>query len=83
MLPDDFQWRPHTSTPTLWLGDVRIANYSSEPGRPYTLAYKAIGLREYSGRSFTSEAAARAYVEAWAVKWLPRIRQVYRGHAAG
>lgn len=79
MIPDDFHWRPHMGNPTLWLGDVRIANYSSESGRPYTLAYKAIGLREYVGQSFTSEASARDYLERWASKWESKIREAYRG----
>ena len=77
MLPDGFHWKEYMGSQALYLGDQMVANYSQRPGAPYALAYFHCGAARYRGRTYGSEATARAYIEGWARRWHVRLREEY------
>lgn len=78
MLPDDFQWQPYMDSQALYLGERIIATYCQRPGAPFALAYLHCETAHLTSRSFRSEQASRAYLEAWARKWHVELRKEYR-----
>lgn len=77
MLPDDFQWQAHMDGHALCLDGRIIATYCQRPGAPYALAYLHCDTARLTSRTFLSEQAARAYLEAWARKWQAKLREEY------
>lgn len=77
MLPADFQWQSYMDSQALYLGGRIIATYSQRPGAPFALAYLHCGTARLTGRTFRSEQASHAYLEAWARKWQQELRQEY------
>lgn len=79
MLPDHFEWRPHIDGSALWLNGNMVASIC--PARegqdvPWRIAMnpRYVDMR-YEFKP--DEAAARKYVEAWAAKWAPQLRERY------
>lgn len=56
-----------------------VATYCRHPGTPSVLAYFHCGTAGLTGKTYGSEAGARAYIEAGAHKWHAEIRQKYAG----
>ena len=79
MLPDGFEWRQHMDTPALCLDGRMVATYSRHPGAPYVLAYFHSSTARYTGKTYGSEATARAYIEGWARRWHAQLRAEYAG----
>ena len=77
MLPEGFHWQPHMDAQTLVLGGRMLANYSKRPNAPYALAYLHCGTARYTGRTYASEAIARAYIEAYARNLQAELRAEY------
>lgn len=77
MLPDGFYWQPHMEWQALRLDGRTIATYSERPGAVFVLAYLHCGTDRYTGKTYSSEASARTYIEAWARRWHVELREVY------
>lgn len=77
MLPDGFQWQSYMDSQALYLGERIIATYGHRPGAPFVLAYLHCGAARLTGRTFGSEQASHAYLEAWARKWQAQLREEY------
>ena len=69
MLPDEFQWQSYMDSQALYLGGRIVATYCQRPGAPYAFAYLHCSSARLTSRTFRSEQASRAYLEAWAIKW--------------
>lgn len=77
MLPDDIQWLPYMDSHALCLDGRIVAMYCQRPGAPYAVEYLHCGTARLTSRTFRGEQAARAYLEAWASKWRPQLREEY------
>lgn len=76
MLPSGFSWRPWCDGQALYLHDHQVAILTNvRPGHVRTNTNPDRAGRRYQFHD--SEAEAIHYLEAWAVKWEGRLREVY------
>ena len=73
MLPQGFEWRPHTNgEPALFAGGVMLAYVTETQAGTWRIGFLAKGTPHY--HFMASREGAQRYVEAWARKWEAEIR---------